>query len=105
MIAQAPLRTLIAQDDADPRRTVGGRGPSMNAVYVERVCVHATGRVRIVPMREVEWIEAFGNYIRLHTTTERLVLRETIRRFSERLDPAHFARIHRSAIVRLDAIH
>jgi two-component system LytT family response regulator len=53
---------------------------------------------------DVEWIEACGNYARLHTASGRPMMRESLRRLDERPDPARFARIHRCAIVNLDAI-
>jgi two-component system LytT family response regulator len=72
--------------------------------YLERVCIQSTGRVEVVRLKDVEWIEACGNYARLHTPTGRPMLREPLRRLDEQLDPARFARIHRSAIVNLDRI-
>jgi two-component system LytT family response regulator len=42
--------------------------------------------------------------VRLHTATQRPLARETIKRLVDELDPAHFCRIHRSAIVNLDRI-
>ena len=72
--------------------------------YLERVRIQSAGRVEIVHMREVEWIEACGNYARLHTPTRRPMLREPLRSLDEQLDPSRFARIHRSAIVNLDRI-
>jgi two-component system, LytTR family, response regulator len=73
-------------------------------LYLERVCIQSAGRVEVVRLSDVEWIEACGNYARLHTSTGRPMLREPLRRLDERLDPARFARIHRSAIVNLDSI-
>lgn len=72
--------------------------------YLERLCVQSAGRVQIVQVADVEWIEACGNYARLHTAAGRPMMRESLRRLDERLDPARFARIHRCAIVNLDAI-
>jgi two-component system LytT family response regulator len=72
--------------------------------YLDRVCVQSTGRVEIVHLSDVEWIEACGNYARLHTPNGRPMLREPLRRLDAQLDPSRFARIHRSAIVNLDRI-
>jgi two-component system LytT family response regulator len=85
-------------------------GPLAEAVsepsekYLERVCIQSAGRVEVVRLSDVEWIEACGNYARLHTPTGRPMLREPLRRLGEQLDPSRFARIHRSAIVNLDRI-
>jgi two-component system LytT family response regulator len=69
--------------------------------YAERVLVRGDGRIRFVPVEEIEWIEAADNYVRLHGAGERHLVRDTMSALEARLDPARFARIHRSAIVRL----
>ena len=72
--------------------------------YAERVLVRGDGRIRFVPVDEIEWVEAADNYVRLHAGEERHLVRDTMAALERRLDPARFARIHRSAIVRLDRI-
>ena len=72
--------------------------------FVRRLTVRSTGKIEIVLVSDIEWIEAAGNYVRLHTPTARPLLRETMRNIAERLDPTHFVRIHRGALVNLDSI-
>jgi two-component system, LytTR family, response regulator len=72
--------------------------------YLERVAVHTAGRYTFLAMEEVDWIEAAGNYLRLHAGGRGHLLRETMSGFESKLDPAQFLRIHRSAIVRIDRI-
>ncbi|MGQ0648020.1 MAG: LytR/AlgR family response regulator transcription factor [Gemmatimonadaceae bacterium] len=62
------------------------------------------GQVRIAPVKQIEYIGASGPYAELHVGDKRYVIRETMQVLEERLDPARFFRIHRSAIVRLDLI-
>jgi two-component system LytT family response regulator len=51
-------------------------------------------------MQEIEFIEAAGNYVRLHLAGGRTYLhRETIQRMEERLNALQFTRVHRSYIV------
>lgn len=57
-----------------------------------------------VPVMKIEWIEADRDYVRLHVGGEAYLTRDTITSLSERLDPAWFMRVHRSAIVRRDLI-
>jgi two-component system, LytTR family, response regulator len=52
----------------------------------------------------IEWVEAQGDYVKLHIGKESHMLRETMSAASERLDPTRFVRIHRSRIVNLDYI-
>ena len=57
-----------------------------------------------VPVTRLQWAEAERDYVRLHTETESFLLRESITRLEERLDPAIFIRVHRSVIVRREQI-
>ncbi|HEX8799040.1 MAG TPA: LytTR family DNA-binding domain-containing protein, partial [Terriglobales bacterium] len=52
----------------------------------------------------IEWVEAQGDYVKLHGGKESHLLRETMSALSDRLDPGRFVRIHRSKIVNLDYI-
>jgi two-component system LytT family response regulator len=72
--------------------------------YIERIPVEGKGKVRVVPVGDIEYITAAGVYAELHTADRRYVVRESMQTLEDRLDPAVFMRIHRSAIVRLDRI-
>ncbi|HEY0545030.1 MAG TPA: LytTR family DNA-binding domain-containing protein [Pyrinomonadaceae bacterium] len=74
------------------------------ARYVERLVIKNGGRVFFLEANEVNWIEAEGNYVRLHTDKKAHLLRETISSLEEQLDPKKFLRVHRSTIVRIDSI-
>ena len=71
---------------------------------VERLVVKSGGRVFFLRTDDIDWIEAAGNYVRLHFGTESHLFRETMNRMESRLDPRHFARIHRSRIVNTERI-
>lgn len=73
--------------------------------YLARLPVRATGgRIRLVDLMTVDWIEAAGNYVRLHAGSHEYVIRDTLAGLERHLDPDRFARIHRSAIVQIDRI-
>jgi two-component system, LytTR family, response regulator len=72
--------------------------------YLERIPVESKGKVRVVPVSDIEYITAAGVYAELHTADRRYIVRESMQTLEDRLDPAIFMRIHRSAIVRLDRI-
>jgi two-component system LytT family response regulator len=73
--------------------------------YTDRLLVNTDGRIIIVKTADVRWIEAADNYVRLHVGTgSGHLLHESMRALEERLDPAHFVRVHRSAIVNVDSI-
>lgn len=69
-----------------------------------RIAVKSKGGIVFLRLDEVEWIEAQGNYLRLHLADESHLLRETMNAFEAKLDAAHFMRIHRSTIVNIDHI-
>jgi two-component system LytT family response regulator len=69
-----------------------------------RIAVKSKGRIVFVRLDEIEWIEAEGNYLRLHLEDESYLLRDTMSSFEAKLDAEHFMRIHRSAIVNIERI-
>jgi two-component system LytT family response regulator len=58
--------------------------------------IRAKGRVVFVKLSEIDWIEASANYVRLNAGKESHLVRESMSRILERLNPSHFVRIHRS---------
>jgi len=71
---------------------------------VDRLVVKTGGRVFFVKCDDIDWIEAAGNYVRLHVRSVTHVLRETMSTLEGRLDPDRFFRIHRSHIVNIDSV-
>lgn len=72
--------------------------------YLERLMIKSSGRVIFLRTGEIEWIEAEGNYLRLHAGREAYMLRETMNNLAARLDPDKFTRIHRSTLVNIERI-
>jgi len=72
--------------------------------YLERLPVAENGRILLVRTREIDWIEAEGNYCRLHVGQRSYEIRETLSALDRKLNPRDFARIHRSTIVNLHRI-
>jgi two-component system LytT family response regulator len=71
---------------------------------LERVTVKAGGRIFFVKTEDIDWVEAAGNYLRLHVGKQTHLLRETMNGLEARLDPERFWRIHRSTIVNVDRV-
>jgi two-component system LytT family response regulator len=76
-VAPAPLRRLLAKRD---------------------------GRLVVLKVAEIDWIESSANYVALHVGKEKYLVRETMQSLEGRLDGAQFLRIHRSTIVNLDRV-
>ena len=71
---------------------------------LERLIVKTGGQLVFLKTEEVDWIQAEGNYVRLHVGRASHLVRETIQSLEASLDPARFMRIHRSTIVNLDRV-
>ena len=111
-----PARFADALARVEARRGAGGAPEEWAAIqdllrelrarrgYPSRLVVRSGAQVAFIPTGEVEWIEADGNYARIHARGRDYLLRDTMKAVEARLDPDRFVRIHRSAIVNLDRI-
>ena len=72
--------------------------------YASRLSVRTGGRIVLVDLATVDWIEAEDNYVRLHAGARSYLHRESLTALEQQLDPGRFVRIHRSAIVQTDRI-
>ncbi len=71
---------------------------------LDRLVVKAGGRVFFLRTDEIDWIEAAGNYVRLHLGNDSHLFRETMNALEAKLDAQRFFRIHRSRIVNIERI-
>jgi two-component system LytT family response regulator len=78
--------------------------PADAPFYVMHFLVKRRNRIVVVPTCDIDWIEAEGDYLRLHCGKESHLIRDTMAAIGSRLDPREFVRIHRSTIVHLDRI-
>lgn len=81
------------------------QGPAVEAVaQPERFLVRKLGKDFLLPAAEIEYAQAWGNYVNLHVRQHDYPLRSTMAAIEKRLDPARFVRVHRSYIVNLDFV-
>lgn len=69
-----------------------------------RLLVRAEDRIVMLKTDDINWVEAAGNYVRIHAGKDTFMIRETIGRLESILDPGRFARIHRSTVINLDSV-
>jgi two-component system LytT family response regulator len=81
-----------------------GRAAAPASAAVRSFSVRTGSRTVLVPVDEVERIEADGDYATLHANGKTWLVRERLHSLAMRLDPRQFHRVHRSSIVRLDMI-
>lgn len=87
-IRRANAAQLLASTPAEVRPT-----------YLRQVEIKTRGRLEIVALDTVDWIEAQGNYVALHCGAGTHLVRETLSALELKLDPAAFVRVHRSRLV------
>jgi two-component system LytT family response regulator len=70
----------------------------------ERILVRTNGRVHVLDPREIDWVEAAGDYVTLHAAGKGHLVRDSLRNIEARLGAHGFVRIHRSILVKLSRI-
>ncbi len=90
----------LAQSVERLRTRLRARG----ARWAERLAVRSVGRIDLVPVGDVDWIEAADNYVVLHCGSRTHLMLESLRALGRRLDPERFVRIHRSRIVNVSRV-
>jgi two-component system, LytTR family, response regulator len=66
-----------------------------------KIAIKDGNRIVRIEVDDIQWIDAAGDYMCIHTSADTHVLRGTMHELEERLDPARFQRVHRSTIVNL----
>lgn len=104
-LSRAKAQLSIEQNDALNQRILSAlEAIKTRPVHLERLVIKMNGHVFFIKAEEIDWLEAEGNYVRLHAGKESYLLRDTISALESQLDPKRFIRVHRSAIVNIDRI-
>lgn len=69
-----------------------------------RILVKSGSRLSFVKISDIDWVEAQGDYVCLHSRQKKHLIREKISAIAQQLPPSSFARIHRSTIINLDRV-
>ncbi|HEX5411804.1 MAG TPA: LytTR family DNA-binding domain-containing protein [Terriglobia bacterium] len=72
--------------------------------FIDRLPVTENGRILFLATREIDWIEANGNYVLVHAGARTYEIRETLTCLEQKLSPRDFQRIHRSSLVNVNRI-
>jgi two-component system LytT family response regulator len=104
-LARAEAQLSRGRPDNDHARILAFLAAHRNGVrYPSRFLVRSAEELFFVRAEDIDWADAQGNYVRLHVAGRAHMIRETLKSFEARLNPEHFVRIHRSAIVNIDRI-
>jgi two-component system LytT family response regulator len=90
---------------AQPRTTPAATGAQAEPAPTARPLVVATAKgQRVLQLDEIDWIGANDYYVSIYTGGRRFLLRESMASLEARLDPAHFVRVHRGAMVNIGRV-
>ena len=107
-LLQAEPRMGTAGEPRDAQDPLAESAPPLPAgeagSFPRRFLVKGDGQMYFVAVDDIDWIEAYGNYVRLHVGKSVHLIRETLGNIERKLDATRFARVHRSSIVNLDRV-
>lgn len=69
-----------------------------------RIVVKEGGNIRIIPVHEIQHIEAYDDYVKIYTSKEMFLKKKTMSFYERSLDAAQFVRVHRSYILQLSQL-
>ena len=72
--------------------------------HLKRLTIRQTGRTILLPTDEIDWVETYGNYLKVHAGREAHLIRGTMQQLEAKLDPEKFVRIHRSVVVNIEKV-
>jgi two-component system, LytTR family, response regulator len=103
--AQAVNKVLLgAAKNREAIKKLSDNLQSAYTAYPEKVLVESGSRMISLSVNDIHWIEADGDYTRLHTAQKFYLSTYGISILEQKLNPAAFIRIHRSAIININLI-
>lgn len=100
-------KNSIHSDPAEQRTPIPGEpaNATLTAIsYTTRIALRSGTKIHVVPIDEVLYLQADGDYVQVVTPQGRFLKEQTLKSFAEQLPPERFARVHRSVLVNVEAI-
>ena len=94
----ANLSAELRHDGSDAAKSSDGER------YLQRLAMKEGERSLVVKVTDIIWIQAEDYYVLIHSKQGRHMVRASLASLEQRLDPARFLRVHRTAIVNVDEI-
>ncbi|MGH7553814.1 MAG: LytR/AlgR family response regulator transcription factor [Longimicrobiales bacterium] len=95
---------LATRGGVAPAGEIDRRDATPSAEYRDRIAIKSDGRITLVRVEDIDWLEATGSYVRVYSGGTSHLVRGALRELAASLDPRLFFRIHRSAVINLDRI-
>ena len=97
--------SLLVPDEGTLDSSTEGQAPSAAAaLFPIRMMIRDSDTIHVLKVKDIEWIDACGNYVEIHTRRGTYLHRGSMNGISNRLSPERFIRLHRSAIVNREMV-
>jgi two-component system LytT family response regulator len=93
-----------ARSTSIPTGSLGHAEPCEQRRFAQRLAVEADEKIVLLRTEDIEWLQASGNYIRIHLGEMVYLLRQSLKNLQALLDPGRFLRVHRKVVVNLDHV-
>jgi two-component system LytT family response regulator len=103
-VERASAHLAQPRGDLDTRFRAMLEDIKASSKFLKRLTIKLTGHTILLPTDEIDWIESYGNYLKVHAGRESHLIRGTMQSLEVKLDPETFVRVHRSAIVNIEKI-
>ncbi|WP_373494256.1 LytR/AlgR family response regulator transcription factor [Aquiflexum sp.] len=78
---------------------------TINSETANRVVLKVKNEIKIIPVKDIKYLEANDDYVNIHTAEGKFLKNKTLSFFERTFDPLQFVRVHRSFIVKINEIH
>lgn len=96
---------LIARGEAEQASPFTGSAAEQQGSFADgRLVIRDGGSISLVPMADIDWVDAAGDYMCVHAGGNTHILRSTLKQLADRLDPGIFRRVHRSTLVNVQRV-
>lgn len=95
---------FTGDDCEDILRKLASGETIANQNYPEVLAIKDGSEVTRVNVSAIQWVDAAGDYMCVHTTEQTHIMRKTMKELDLQLDPRKFVRVHRSAIVNINYV-
>lgn len=95
---------FTGEDCEDILRKLASGENISNHSFPDILAIKDGSEITRVNISEIQWIDAAGDYMCVHTTDQTHIMRKTMKELDQQLDPRKFVRVHRSAIVNINYV-
>ncbi|MFZ4862847.1 LytR/AlgR family response regulator transcription factor [Sphingobacterium sp. Mn56C] len=102
--AQAIQKFKGLHQKKEPQLAIKALQEDTEETLLERLVVKNGTQIKLIPTQQIVYLEAYDDYVKIHTKEGMFLKNKTMASFEKQLDPKQFVRVHRSYIVKVDQL-